>query len=298
MMIVNKTHTSVTYCTNKKSLVELKAHKGMRKSEKYFKKYKGNHYTREKILLCYCNYESSKYDGASYGEDQTISFHLDELKDRIILSFLTLLFSIIISLNFSKEIILAFEVNGLKNNFSFLQLNPGEYFFTSIEASIYFGTLISVPSIVYHIGSYLNPGLSNKEKKFIIPTALGSIFLFLLGLLFSYYILSPFALKFFSDFSINSVESTLSIKEYFDFYIKIMISTGIGFQVPVIQLILTQLKIVTSQQMASKWRIIIVLSSIIAAIITPTTDPVTQLATCLPLIGLYFCGILVSRYFE
>jgi len=164
-------------------------------------------------------------------QKQTVNYHIDELRERILISIINIFLSFCICLSISKDLLIAFEINGLKNNYSFLQLNPGEFFFTSLEIAINFGIICSFPSLVYQISSYTIPGLTKNEKNFYIPIILGSIFLFVLGLIFSYYILSPFALNFFSTYSDGLVESTLSIKQYFDFYIKLMFSTGIGFQV-------------------------------------------------------------------
>jgi len=77
-----------------------------------------------------------------------------------------------------------------------------------------------------------------------------------------------------------------------------MFSTGIGFQIPIILVILGKSKLVTSNQMLSQWRYVIIICSIAAAVITPTTDPVTQLITCLPLIGLYFLGVFLTKLSE
>lgn len=77
-----------------------------------------------------------------------------------------------------------------------------------------------------------------------------------------------------------------------------MISCGIAFQIPTLQIILGKSKIFNSKLMLSQWKWVVIISTLIAAIITPSTDPITQLITALPLIVLYFFGALVTKYFE
>merc|ERR1711976_179325 len=228
----------------------------------------------------------------------TVYDHLEELKERFLLVTLSFIISFICILSISKDLLVAFELNGLKNNFSFLQLTPGEFFFTSLEVATYFGIACGLPTLIYQIISYILPGLTKNEKEFYLPLLLGSSFLFILGIIFSFYFISPFALSFFVNYSSGSVESTLSIKQYFDFFINILLSSGIAFQIPIIQIILGKTRIISSEQMLRLWKWVVIGSTIFSAIITPTTDPVTQILTCAPIITLYFLGIQVTKYFE
>ena len=136
----------------------------------------------------------------------------------------------------------------------FLQLSPGEFFFTTLKVSGYAGLLLSMPTIVYQIGAWVNPGLTVDERKFLAPIFLGSSLLFLTGVYFSYSILAPAALNFFVSYADGAVESLWSIDQYFEFILILMLSTGLSFQVPVIQVMLGQAGIVSSEQMFSIWR--------------------------------------------
>merc|ERR1712137_1075370 len=230
---------------------------------------------------------SSEID-TNEGKQMTLSFHLNELKERSLLSVITIAVALLLSFSISKEILNAIEVAGLDNGFSFIQLSPGEYFFTSLEVSLYSTLAISFPTSLYHFITYILPGLTNTEKNLYVPILLLSCILFYSGVLFSFYVISPITFKFFSSYSYESVESTLSIKEYFEFYSKLLISTGLSFQIPIVQIFLIKSGFLDSKTMLSKWRYVVVLSTILSAIITPSTDPITQLVTCLPLILLYF----------
>ncbi|KAL0380820.1 UNVERIFIED_CONTAM: Sec-independent protein translocase protein TATC, chloroplastic [Sesamum angustifolium] len=172
----------------------------------------------------------------------------------------------------------------------FLQLAPGEFFFTSLKVSGYCGLLLGSPVILYEIIAFVVPGLTKAERRFLGPVVLGSSILFYTGIIFSYYVLTPAALTFFVTYAEGVVESLWSIDQYFEFVLVLMFSTGLSFQVPVIQLLLGQLGLVSSDQMLSIWRYVVVGSVVAAAILTPSTDPLTQMLLAGPLMGLYLGG--------
>mmetsp|Transcript_9199 Transcript_9199/g.18008 ORF Transcript_9199/g.18008 Transcript_9199/m.18008 type:complete len:184 (+) Transcript_9199:158-709(+) len=170
------------------------------------------------------------------------------------------------------------------------------FFFTSIDIGLYFGILCAIPSILYQITSYVIPGLTVREKNFFVLITVSSISLFLLGTIFSFNVLSPYALKFFLDYSENSVEATISIKQYFEFFVELIFVSGIAFQLPIFQLIFVKSKILSLESMKSQWRVVFLLILIISSIITPTTDPLTLLLISFPLFFLYIFGILLVKY--
>jgi sec-independent protein translocase protein TatC len=113
----------------------------------------------------------------------------------------------------------------------FLQLSPGEFFFTTLKVAGYSGLLISAPTVLYEIAAYVVPGLTKSERRFLAPIIFGSSILFYLGLVFSYEILTPAALNFFVSYAEGAVESLWSIDQYFSFVLVLMLSTGLSFQV-------------------------------------------------------------------
>ena len=114
--------------------------------------------------------------------------------------------------------------------------------------------------------------------------------LFYAGIYFAYATLTPAALKFFIGYSSDAVESLWSIDQYFEFVLVLLFSTGLSFQVPVIQLLLGQTGLVSSKQMLSVWRYVVVGSVVAAAVLTPSTDPFTQMLLAVPLMSLYLGG--------
>jgi sec-independent protein translocase protein TatC len=215
--------------------------------------------------------------------------HLEELRQRIFYVLITAAVGIVGCFFYVRPIVQLLEVpaQGVK----FLQLAPGEYFFVSLKVAAYSGLLLSTPFILYQIIQFVLPGLTRRERRLLGPVVLGSSVLFVGGLVFAYFLLIPAALKFFISYGADVVEQLWSIEKYFEFVLLLLFSTGLAFQIPVIQLLLGALGIVSSKQMYSGWRYVIMGSVILGAVLTPSTDPLTQSLLAGAVLGLYFGGI-------
>ena len=232
------------------------------------------------------------------GSDLTmpISGHLEELRGRFFVTFIIFSISTAICLFQIKSLTIFLQqpADGVK----FLQLAPGEYFFVSLKIGLYCGILLSCPFAIYQLLKFVLPGLTKKETLFLIPSLIGSIFLFFAGIIFGYYILAPAALNFFINYGSDIIEPLWSFEQYFDFILLLLFSTGLAFQIPILQIIIGLLDILSSDQMLSVWKYIIVLSTIIGAILTPSTDPFTQLIMSGAILLLYFLGIIVLKFLK
>jgi len=215
--------------------------------------------------------------------------HLEELRMRIFYALIAVVVAIIGCFIAVKPIVQLLEIpaQGVK----FLQLAPGEYFFVSLKVAGYSGLLLASPFILYQIIQFVIPGLTFRERRLLAPIVLGSSVLFFGGLVFAYLLLIPAALKFFINYGAGVVEQSWSIDKYFEFVLLLLFSTGLAFQIPIIQLLLGSLGIVSSQTMISGWRYIIVGAVVLGAILTPSTDPLTQSLLAGAVLGLYFGGI-------
>lgn len=215
--------------------------------------------------------------------------HLEELRQRIFYALIAVVLGCIGCFLFVKPIVQLLEVpaSGVK----FLQLAPGEFFFVSVKVAGYSGLLIASPFILYQIIQFVLPGLTRRERGLLGPVVLGSSVLFFIGLGFAYTLLIPAALNFFINYGADVVEQLWSIDKYFEFVLLLMFSTGLAFQIPIIQLILGFLDIVSSERMLSGWRSVVVGSVVAGAILTPSTDPLTQSLLAGAVLGLYFGGI-------
>jgi sec-independent protein translocase protein TatC len=217
------------------------------------------------------------------------SEHIEELRQRIFSLFgIILLLTCVAFLEVKVLVkILEYPVNNVK----FFQLSPGEYFISTIKISFYTGLLFASPFVISQIILFLLPGLTKKETKIILPLLLSSLILFGLGLAFSYYTLVPAALNFFLNYSEEVLEPFWSFDQYFEFILVLFYSTGLAFQIPIIQILIGLLNIVSAQQMLGAWRYIILASTILGAILTPSTDPLTQLLLSMAILLLYLSGI-------
>lgn len=219
--------------------------------------------------------------------------HLTELKFRILVSLLVLLIVSAICLFYTKEIAMILQKPAI--GIKFLQLAPGEYLFISIKVSIYLAIIISSPFTIYQIIRFILPGLTKNESKYLIPLVIGSITLFFLGTAFSYIILIPVTLNFLIYYSSEIIEPIWSFDEYFNFVLLIIIGTGICFQIPIIQILLGITNIIKWESMLKNWKYITFISTILGAIITPSTDPITQIFMTTTILILYLIGIFILK---
>ncbi len=215
--------------------------------------------------------------------------HLEELRQRIFYALIAVVVGVIGCFVAVKPIVQLLEVpaQGVK----FLQLAPGEFFFVSIKVAGYSGLVVASPFVLYQIIQFVLPGLTRRERRLIGPVVIGSTFLFAAGLVFAYFLLIPAALNFFINYGEGVVEQLWSIDKYFEFVLLLLFSTGLAFQIPIIQVLLGFLGIVSSNQMLQGWRFVIVAAVVLGAILTPSTDPLTQSLLAGAVLGLYFGGI-------
>lgn len=225
--------------------------------------------------------------------EMSIFDHLEELRMRIFYSLIAVVAAVIGCFAFVEKIVQLLEVpaKGAK----FLQLSPGEYFFVSLKVAGYSGLLIASPFILYQVIMFVFPGLTRRERRVIGPVVLGSSVLFFVGLFFAYIALIPAALNFFISYGENVVEQLWSIDRYFEFVLLLLFSTGLAFQVPVVQFLLALLGIVDSNTMLKGWRYILLGAAVLGAVLTPSTDPVTQSLLAGAVLSLYFGGIALVR---
>ena len=226
--------------------------------------------------------KNNNYDSMSFTD------HIEELRQRVLNSIYSILICIFFSFLIIKPLISFLEIPA--SDIHLLQLAPGEFLFVAIKVAGYSGIIVSIPYIFYQLILFISPGLTKKEKNLILPAVFGSGLLFFLGLLFSWWILVPSEINFFIKFGADIVEPSWSIERYFDFVLLLMSSTAIAFQLPVLQFILGSLGIITTEKMLSNWKIVVISSAILSAVITPSTDPLTMSLLSISIIFLFFIG--------
>jgi sec-independent protein translocase protein TatC len=182
-----------------------------------------------------------------------------------------------------------------KLNFSLNSRELAGQFMMALTSSAIIGLLVAFPYVFWEIWRFIKPGLKITEKK----AATGSVFfvttLFFLGTLFGYYIVAPFAINFLVNFKIDpSIENLFDIQSYISVLATLTLACGVTFQLPMAILVLTKIGVVTPLFLQTYRKHSVVVILIVAAIITPSPDMISQVLVAIPLYILYEISILVS----
>ncbi len=215
--------------------------------------------------------------------------HLEELRQRVMKSLISIVLGATASLLLVKPIVRLLEAPA--GSIRFLQLAPGEFLYVSIKVAGYTGLTIAFPYILYQGLAFVLPGLTKRERRLVAPAVGGSAVLFLAGLAFAWWALVPAALHFLVSYGADVVEPLWSIERYLDFVLLLMFTSGLAFQLPLLQLLLGVLGLVKWKRMLSAWRWVVMIAALAGAILTPSTDPVTMLLLGSAISGLFFIGV-------
>ena len=239
-------------------------------------------------------------------EPEEMSFldHLEELRWRIVKAILGILVGAILCWIFIDQIIngvLLRPIIAINNTLGpgqqpirLQNLKPFGQVFLYMEVAFVGGLILSVPNILYQIWAFIAPGLMPKERRYIRWIVFFTSFCFLAGIAFAYFVMLPSALKFFAAFGTSAIENNIAINEYMSFIISVMLGAGVVFELPMVAWFLTKLGMLTPAFMRKYRRHAIVGILILAAFLTPGTDPVSQILLTIPLVFLYEISIGVS----
>jgi len=170
----------------------------------------------------------------------------------------------------------------------------GGAFFVAIKVSFFAGLLAALPIVLYQLWLFVAPGLYDTEKKMVIPFVAGGSFMFFVGVLFAYYIVTPFGFQFLITFGSFLYTPLINIEDYVGFFTKIMFGFGIAFELPVFAYFLALLGMINDQNMKDFFKYAIIIIFVVAALLTPP-DILTQLLMAGPLVLLYGLSILIVR---
>ena len=227
----------------------------------------------------------------------TIVEHIEELRFRLFVSAAFVVVGLGVSVFFGGDIIDFLKEPAEKRNEDFrLQfIEPFELFVTYFRVSLLGGLILGMPVILYQALRFVSPGLHPSERRWMYGTVVGATALFLAGVAFAYYVALPPSLDFLLGFGDGELaEPNIRVGSYIDFVTRLLFWTGVSFQTPLVVMYLARFGIVTTGQLIRWWRFAIVAAFVIAAIVTPTWDPVTQTLVAGPIIVLYFLGIGLS----
>ncbi len=181
--------------------------------------------------------------------------------------------------------------------FGIITPDMGELFLTHIKMSFLIGFVLAIPFVFWEIWRFISPGLTEKERKASRGAVLICSFLFTLGVLFGYFVISPFAISFLTGYELPGVESTPSLDSYIGYMIMFTMPTGLVFQMPVAAHVLTMIGVLSPAFLKTYRRHAAVIIVIVAGVITPP-DAFSQILVALPLFGLYEVSIIVSKRVE
>ncbi|MFQ6083802.1 MAG: twin-arginine translocase subunit TatC [Candidatus Aminicenantia bacterium] len=232
-------------------------------------------------------------------EQMTFLEHLQDLRKRLLYSTSAIIIGFIPAWIFSKQIykILAHPVTqflpeGEKLAFTTLTAPFMMYIKVSFLASIF----VTSPFIFLQLWLFVSPGLYRKEKKYVIPFILFTSIFFILGGLFGYFIVFPWACRFFLQMGAE-FRPVITIDTYFTLAIRVLLGIALVFELPTLIFFLSRMGIVTHRWLIKKFKYAVLVIFIIAAVITPTPDMITQSIIALPMVALYSIGIGIAYIF-
>lgn len=237
--------------------------------------------------------------------EATLWEHLDEARGGILRSLVYLTLGAMAAGLAHRQLFAALRWPALKasemvglENFAFRIFEPAGGVLVVMQAALVTGVVISCPLWLWEIVRYISPGLYPHERRAALLLIPGAVILFAAGVGFCY-LLAPVALAFL--FRVNEslgVDSELALVAYLRFLLRLLLVFGLSFELPLVLMFLSYFGFVTSSQLLRSWRVAVVVIMIVAAVATPTTDPLTMFLMAVPLIGLYFASVGLARLVE
>ena len=236
------------------------------------------------------------------GGSMNIIDHLTELRMRIVRSMLAIAVGATVILVF-YDFVLRFLTQPYRNiciarpdfncDGSLYALGPIEGLSSRMRISGYGGLIIALPVIMWQLWKFIVPAMNNKEKKYTVPFILSSVILFACGGYLAYWTLDK-ALEFLISWSGADVEQTYQISKYISLVALMVLAFGIGFLLPGLLVFLQIVGVITPQTLLKQWRVSIMAIFAVAAVITPSGDPVSMLALAVPMSVLFLIAVLIG----
>jgi len=233
----------------------------------------------------------------SGGAKMSFLEHLDELRKRIVRSCLAVAFGILATFYWIQPIfnfILAPTRRALPPGVKLIYTQPGEAFSLYITVALIAGAVVAAPFIMYQVWMFIAPGLYSNEKRMAYPFVFFTTVGFVAGAAFNHYVSFPFMMAFFASFNTPDLAFMPKLEDVFGLYSKMLIGMGIVFQMPTLVYFLAKMKLVTARFLWQHGKYAILIAYIIAAVVTPTGDPMNQTICAAPMIVLYFLSIIIA----
>ena len=236
-------------------------------------------------------------DDSLVGGKMSFLEHLDELRRRIVNACIAIGVGVLLTFAFIQKIfdfLLAPTRSALPPGVKLIYTQPGEAFSLYVTVALIAGVVVAAPFIMFQVWMFIAPGLYSNEKRMAIPFVMFTTIGFLLGAAFNHYIAFPFMMKFFASFNTPDLAFMPKLEDVFGLYSKMLIGMGIVFQMPTVVYFLAKLKLITARFLARHFKYAFLIIFILAAVITPTGDMMTQAIFAAPMVGLYLLSIVVA----
>ena len=219
--------------------------------------------------------------------------HLNELRSRFIKSLIALVVGTGISAVFTFRV-LEF-LKGPAGDTPLVYIDPTEFITTYFKVALLGGFILAMPVVLYQMVMFAAPGLTPREKRYVLVSVPGIILSFAAGVVFAWFVLIPPALNFLLNFGGDVAEANIRIGRYINLILALTLWVGLSFQTPLVMTLLSRLGVVKPASFAKRRKMAIVGAFIAAAVFTPTFDPVNQTLLASPIIVLYEIGIWLSK---
>lgn len=217
--------------------------------------------------------------------------HIGELRKRLLIALVAMAVMTMIAMSFGEELIdfLAQPVGGVDK---LVSIEVTENIGVFMRVTLLAGFIAALPITLYQLIAFTMPGLTPSERRGVLVAIPFATVLFVIGVAFAYYIMLPAALPFLLSFI--GVETTPRLSNYYKFVTNLMFWIGLSFEIPLVVYVLARLRLVTAAALIKQWRIALVVIAIIAAVATPTPDPINMGLLMLPLFLLYWLSVLLA----
>lgn len=224
----------------------------------------------------------------------SLSGHLKELRNRILVVVILLLVAFTVCLSFAPNLITFLTDMGEAYNYVFVYIAPQELLLVYLNTALIGALVVCFPVVAYEVYAFCSPGMKKRERTFFIASLLAGTAFFVLGVAFARFVSLPFVLRFLIQFTGQvDVSASISIQQYIGFLLTIFVVFGLVFELPVVSVLLTGLGLIRAEWLKKGRKIMIVIIFVLAAIITPP-DVVSQVMVAIPMIGLYELSIALS----
>jgi sec-independent protein translocase protein TatC len=223
--------------------------------------------------------------------------HLDELRARLIRSCLAVAVGMIVAFAFVGRItdfVLAPTFAKLPAGASLIMTRPGEGLSFYLDLALIGGVILSAPLVTYQVWRFIAPGLHAQEKRLMVPFAVFATLGTLSGALFSHYVLFPSMMAFFGTFDSPRVRFTPRLEDTFELYRNMLIGMVAVFQIPTLVFVLARIRLVTARFLWSHTKYAILISFVVAALLTPSPDPWNQAMLAAPMLALYLISVVLA----